>query len=623
MTTPDLAVLLLSTTGSAAFLLAGVSAGRLLSSKAAPHDATQLDAERNQRAQLQGELTGIRAELATALEREQLATQAAEAEKRRADTAAQRAGELGEQVARLQAQQPPAVSEQSPREAELVEEVRRLRTLLDNRPQADSIPDAATVTKATEDIQRQLDRSNRDLSKARQELATERSTRIRREGELGKLKDQVESLEKELEKYKLEEETQVGGPVATEAIRELARLQKELKQTKEALEKEQARAKAPSTAQPKPHADAGELAELKKRLDEVTSEKEDLEVRQEASAAYVRRAQEQAKQQKAEVERLQKELEAVQAGSDATEQLKQALGRGRESAAQLVKLKQELAQAKHDAKTSEDTRERIEQLEKELSQVRSSAASQTEQLRKQLAERNKDLDAAKAKLAAARAAETRQTPSPRPKVPAPDDTTTRELKVRLGQAETRAALVQTLEEENRKLKDELDDLKPRALEVPTLRDRVAKLEARLFALGEKSSPSVAPPPIDAEAYPTPAATQNTLRSLLDPKTTRAVVLADSHGLPVGAEGDNEIHEGLAAVTGLAGHLAEQAAQILPLSAVSSIAFSDQNDLIVSCYLFDCQGDGMALATLGTATPAKNAVDRVIAGVVSALGPSAT
>jgi hypothetical protein len=107
--------------------------------------------------------------------------------------------------------------------------------------------------------------------------------------------------------------------------------------------------------------------------------------------------------------------------------------------------------------------------------------------------------------------------------------------------------------------------------------------------------------------------------LLDPETMRAVVLADSHGLPIGAEGDADTHEGLAAVTGLMGHLAEQAQQLLPLGVVSWVAFRDQNDLVVACRLFDCQGDGMALATLGSTEPAPEVLDRVVAGVVSTLG----
>ncbi len=614
MTTPDLAVLLLSTTGSAAFLLAGISAGRGWSRPQATRDAAQRAAEHEQ---WEGQLAAVQQQLAAAEERAQAAQLAAASEKRRADTAAERANELGDQVTQLRAasQQSASPPEKSEREAELEEEVKRLRGLLDSRAQPGPAVDATALSKAKDELQKQLDKANQDLGRARRELATERSTRLRQDTEINQQKEQISALEKELEKFKLDEETHVGSPVAAEAIRELARLQKELKQTQEALSRERDKNQQPS---PSP-SESQELADMKRRLDEVTSEKEDLEVRQEASAGYVRRAQAEAKQQREQVEQLRKDLEAARSSNSTSDQMKQALGRARESAAELVKLKQQLAQAQQSAKNVDDAKQRTEQMEREMAQLRSSAATQAEQLRKELTERGRELDAAKAELAAARSAvKTEPVANPSSPTPEADDAANRELRVRLGQAETRAARVDSLEEENRQLKDQLDEARPQALQIPALTQRIVELEAKLFATGKTADaePSSKQAAIDAQEYPTPAATQNTLRGLLEQSATRSVVLADSHGLPIGAEGDTELHEGLAAVTGLIGQMASQASQLLPLGVISTVTFQAQHDLHVACRLFECDGDAMALATLGTAVPAQLAVERVVAGVVA-------
>ena len=633
--TPGLAVLFLSTTGSTAFFLAGVSAGRLLPRKAPAGDVNRLASETTAPGMLEGRLAAADQELDTVKRRSAEVEQALEAEKRRAEAAEARARELGERLESQQSVQPDAASsasEPTPRESELEEEVRRLRGLLDAKPRPIQPASVVAVTDSGGDLNKQLTRANRELVKIRQELSSERATRSRRDDEIRKLKSHVAELEKRIDTVQHNEETQPGDGVAPEAIRELARVQKEMKLAQENHKKEQAQRRkiekdlaearqALREANRKGSRGSQEnheaaVAALQRKLDEVTSEKEDLEVRQEASAGYVRRAQQQAKQHKEEADRLKKQLEATSGGVGADE-LKQALARGRESAAQIVKLKQDLAQAKHDAKRASGAKDEAAKLREELVELRSKATEQTDRLRKQIAEVTKELEDTRARLAKTAAA--RRSASGTMEAVNEGDASVQELKVRLGQAETRAKQVESLEKENRKLKDELDELRPQASGVAEMRQRIAKLQAKLFALGEKSSPSVAPPPIDPDAYPKPAATQSTLRSLLQPGTTRAVVLADAHGLQVGAEGEPETHEGLAAVTGLMAHLAEQARQLLPLSVVSNVSFRDQNDLIVSCRLFDCQGEGMALATLGTSVPAQVAVDSVVAGVLSTLG----
>jgi hypothetical protein len=79
-----------------------------------------------------------------------------------------------------------------------------------------------------------------------------------------------------------------------------------------------------------------------------------------------------------------------------------------------------------------------------------------------------------------------------------------------------------------------------------------------------------------------------------------------------------VQEELAAVTGLAGHLATQAVQILPLAEIGDVSFRDRNAIVVACRFFDCYGDHMALITLGSEVPPAGHVDRVVAAVLDTM-----
>ncbi len=286
---------------------------------------------------------------------------------------------------------------------------------------------------------------------------------------------------------------------------------------------------------------ADDLVALQQRLNEAVSEREDLEARQAGAAAYVRRAQEEAKRTSERAAQLQAELVDLRSIPPAI-----------------------------------PAPARLGELEREVSLLRSASATAGRE-------------------------------------------ETRELRLHITQLEPRAAAADRFEAENATLRDRVDELTLEVAETPELRQRLVALEARLFALGERPAASRAAPPSEGALGAGPVSTAAELAELAASPAVRCVTLADGHGLQVAAAGEPEAQEGLAAVTGLAGHLAAQAVQILPLAEVTDVTFRDRNALVVSCRLFDCHGDPMALATLGTGVPPAGQLDRVITAVLRALG----
>jgi|GEM_PF-4966842 len=611
----------LTGTGSAAFFGAGYCAGwlRVISRGVArDHEATRV------RSALEARVTALEGEIATLTERCSVAegaldreraeraavsarAQALEAEARARDGELQG---LREQLAELESAAR-AHRERAARGPVRVEPVAReqqerlqQQLQLAQREQQRARQEAQ---QAQQELQRlrgepsraqlELTRVQQELAKARQELAQERAARSQREAEakaqleqsalrdaeLARRSGRIEALEAEQARRDerirtLERElgAREAGPVSApsaELLAEVARLQARCQELEaravtsaargaggEAVEVERARAAEQQAVAELERerrargelaaelearrAEARRLADdivaLQQRLSEVEGDREDLAVRQAGAAAYVRRAQDEAKRHSERAAKLE---------------------------AELVELRSIPPLGPSPA--------RVAELEREVALLRSAAATAGRE-------------------------------------------ETRELRLRISQLEPRAASADRLEDESARLRDRIEELAREVAETPELRRRLAALEARLFALGERPPALREAPRPEASPDGGPVSTAAELAELTASPTVRCATLADGHGLQVVASGEPEAQEGLAAVTGLAGHLAAQAVQILPLGEVTDVTFRDRNALVVSCRLFDCHGDHMALATLGTGEPPPSQLDRVVATVRRAL-----
>ena len=587
---PNFEVLLLSTTGSAMFFSAGFSAGRLLPRRGAKAAA---EAEQAARAALEQQVSELKAKLAATHQQRREAEAANEAERQRADVESQRAdaeeerAEVERQRADAAADQTQAAWEETERcKAELEQaeqETQALRAELATarrspRPPPVTPPPKPAMQRAAAD--KQVEQATQEAKRVRQELANERS---RHEAESRKLKGELTALTQQLKSHNAEisrlkgqldewyeEPTQVRRDMGT-TLSELARVQQELAATKAKLQAERQAAARPQESRereekqkqgPAPNADdlaraLEQLAQVKKQLDEVTSEKEDLEVRQEASVGYVRRAQQEAKRCAATLETAEQQ-----------------------HAAQLADLTGRLKRVEAQAATAE-------RLEEENRALRSQVGEQS---------------------------------TPEPAQLEAVVKAHKQLQIEAAKAQTRVRELESEAVEVTELRRRTKELERDAAEIPRLQKQVAQLEAQLTALGRISEPPVSPASvrIDPKAYPVAAATQDTLRSLLESKQIRVAVLADNHGLPIESEGDPSLESPLAAVTGVMASLAGMASGLLPLARVHEVGFKDLNQAVVSCRLFDCQGDAMALATLGMAAPPPSVVDRVVAHLIQTL-----
>lgn len=76
------------------------------------------------------------------------------------------------------------------------------------------------------------------------------------------------------------------------------------------------------------------------------------------------------------------------------------------------------------------------------------------------------------------------------------------------------------------------------------------------------------------------------------------MLADAQGFLIAGAGESFAQEGLAAFAAVATDLVGRARMLLPLADVRSVRVTDANAMIVTCHLFDSDGQGLGVATLG-------------------------
>lgn len=155
-------------------------------------------------------------------------------------------------------------------------------------------------------------------------------------------------------------------------------------------------------------------------------------------------------------------------------------------------------------------------------------------------------------------------------------------------------------------------------EVEYLRRREKDLEAQLYASGYFASREM--PAVSGElCVQTPVTDMETsLDALLVQGGPRTAVLADGQGFLIAGAGESMAQEGLAAFAGVAGDLVARARMLLPLADVDSIRLTDANRMVLSCHLFDSDGQSLEIATLGPGEPPAEDTQRTIAGLAATL-----
>lgn len=158
-------------------------------------------------------------------------------------------------------------------------------------------------------------------------------------------------------------------------------------------------------------------------------------------------------------------------------------------------------------------------------------------------------------------------------------------------------------------------------EVEYLRRREKDLEAQLYATGYFASREM--PVISGELLVQTPVTdmEASLDALLIDGGPRTAVLADGQGFLIAGAGESMAQEGLAAFAGVAGDLVARARMLLPLADVSSIRLTDANRMVLSCHLFDSDGQNLEIATLGPGEPPAEDTQRTIAGLAATLSSS--
>jgi chromosome segregation ATPase len=156
-------------------------------------------------------------------------------------------------------------------------------------------------------------------------------------------------------------------------------------------------------------------------------------------------------------------------------------------------------------------------------------------------------------------------------------------------------------------------------EVEYLRRREKELEAQLYASGFVVSREMRA--VSGELLvQTPVSDMETnLDSLVGQGGPRTAVLADAQGFLIAGAGESVAQEGLAAFAAVAGEMVSRARMLLPLAEVESVRVTDANNMVLTCHLFDSDGQGLGVATLGPGEPPPENTRRAIAELAVIVG----
>jgi polyhydroxyalkanoate synthesis regulator phasin len=147
-----------------------------------------------------------------------------------------------------------------------------------------------------------------------------------------------------------------------------------------------------------------------------------------------------------------------------------------------------------------------------------------------------------------------------------------------------------------------------AEEVAYLRQREKDLEAQLYASGSSVKREM---PAMVVGHTPVSSMEGNLDSLLGEAGPRTAVLADAQGFLIAGAGETFTQEGLAAFAAVAGEMVARARMLLPLAAVNAVRVIDANSMVLTCHLFDSDGQGLEIATLGPGEPPAENTQRAI------------
>lgn len=155
-----------------------------------------------------------------------------------------------------------------------------------------------------------------------------------------------------------------------------------------------------------------------------------------------------------------------------------------------------------------------------------------------------------------------------------------------------------------------------AQEVEYLQRREKDLEAQIYAGGSFASREL--PVLSGEIPRVAPGTdlETNLGPLVSAGGPRTAVLADAQGFLIASAGESVTQEGLAAFAAVAGEMAARARMLLPLADIESVRLSDANRMVLSCHLFASAGEKLGVATLGPGEPPPEDTARTIAGVAA-------
>jgi len=109
-----------------------------------------------------------------------------------------------------------------------------------------------------------------------------------------------------------------------------------------------------------------------------------------------------------------------------------------------------------------------------------------------------------------------------------------------------------------------------------------------------------------------------LGELAEEVAARGAVVADALGFPVAASGESDLVEQLAAMTGMAARVGEQARSLLSLAEIVEVTVRDRVGLVVHTRFFPVEEDLMAVGVIAETLPEPASVDRVVARTVRGL-----
>jgi predicted regulator of Ras-like GTPase activity (Roadblock/LC7/MglB family) len=136
-----------------------------------------------------------------------------------------------------------------------------------------------------------------------------------------------------------------------------------------------------------------------------------------------------------------------------------------------------------------------------------------------------------------------------------------------------------------------------------LRKQVGDLEAQIFASGLSPLPKTKKKILKKQentndTIPRFTNINKVLASFVDSEKYRSVVLADSMGLLVAGNGDNDYLEELSALSGMAFSIARCSSDLLPLASIEQVYINDIRGMTVCCQLISDGKVPFSLTTLG-------------------------